>query len=141
MTVKERVLHSILFEVIALLLFVPLAMAVTGKGAGTLTVLSITLSLIAMAWNFVYNWGFDAVFGQNRLARTLPLRLFHGVCFEFGLIFVSLHLLMHVLQESFLTVLLMDLGAVAFFLVYAVLFNWVYDILRNRIRPYALAGK
>ncbi|MCV0429488.1 MAG: PACE efflux transporter [Roseibium sp.] len=141
MTVKERVLHSILFEVIALVLFVPLAMAVTGQGAGTMTALSVAMSLIAMVWNFVYNWGFDAVFGNNRLARGFSLRLFHGVCFELGLIFVSLPLLMYVLQEGFLKVLALDLGAVVFFLIYAIVFNWIYDILRNRIQPYARTSK
>ena len=141
MTIKERVLHSVLFEVIALILFAPLAMLVTGKGAGTMTALSVSLSLIAMVWNFVYNWGFDGVFGTDRLSRRLPVRLCHGMCFELGLIFVSLPLLMYVLQESFLTVLAMDLGAVVFFLVYAVVFNWVYDITRDRLFSSALEGK
>ncbi|MGO1121061.1 PACE efflux transporter [Rhodovibrionaceae bacterium A322] len=134
MSLKERVLHMVLFEGVALLLFVPLAMFATGEGAALMTGLSVTLSLIAMVWNFVYNWGFDAVFGYDRLSRTLMMRLAHGLLFEVGMICTSLPLLMYVLKEDFWTVLALDVGAIVFFLIYAVIFNWVYDVLRYRLR-------
>lgn len=132
MTHKERIFHSLLFEALALVLFVPLAMYVTRKDAALMTGISITLSLIAMGWNYLYNLLYDRIFGGDRAARGLWQRVAHGSGFEGGLIFATIPVLMLVLQEGFLTVLIMDLGAVLFFFVYAILFNWGYDRLRPR---------
>lgn len=132
MSHKERLFHSILFEALALVLFVPLAMFVTQKGAALMAGISITLSLIAMVWNYVFNLGYDRLFGADRAARGIGERIAHGIGFEAGLIVFSIPVVMAALQEPFLTVLIMDLGAVLFFLVYAILFNWIYDKLRPR---------
>ncbi len=141
MTHKERILHSLLFEAFALVLFVPLAMFVTQQSAAAMTGLSITLSLIAMGWNYLYNLIYDRLFGADRAARGLRQRIAHGAGFEGGLIFATIPVLMLVLQEDFLTVLIMDLGAVVFFFVYAILFNWAYDQLRLRfVHPAAATG-
>lgn len=133
MTQKERIFHSILFEAIALLLFVPLAMLVTQKGAATMAGISLLLSLMAMVWNYIYNLLFDRFYGAERSTRGLWVRIGHGLGFEAGLIFATIPVLMVALQESFVTVLVLDLGAVVFFFVYAILFNWAYDWLRPRI--------
>ncbi|WP_271274129.1 PACE efflux transporter [Aliamphritea hakodatensis] len=132
MTMKERIIHMILFEAIALAMFVPLAMLATGNGAGSMTALSVMLSLIAMVWNFIYNWGFDCCFGDERLARTFAMRLAHGAGFELGMIVTSFPIIMWMLNLDFLTVLLMDIGAVTFFFFYAIIFNWAYDLIRAR---------
>lgn len=135
MTVKDRVTHMLLFEAIALAIFVPLAMLVTKEGAAVMTGLSLGLSLIAMVWNFLYNWGFDLIFGHDRINRSWTMRLFHGAGFELGMIATSFPILMLVLQRDFLTILLMDIGAVIFFFVYALVFNWAYDVIRHARRP------
>ena len=132
MSVKERIIHMLLFEVIALLIIVPVAVLATGSGTGQMTFLAVLLSLLAMFWNYAYNLMFDQVFGQDRIKRGLKLRIFHGVLFELGMILVSFPLIMWILQKDFLTVLMMDLAAVAFYLVYAIVFNWSYDQLRHR---------
>lgn len=139
MSVKDRVVHMILFEIIALAIFIPVAMLVTQQGVATMTGLGIALSLIAMAWNFVYNLGFDAAFGGERISRTFRMRLFHGAGFELGMVITSFPVLMYVLQETFLAVLIMDIGAVAFFFTYAIVFNWAYDVIRHRARGSAPA--
>lgn len=132
MTMKERIIHMILFEAIALAMFVPLAMLATGNGAGSMTALSVMLSLIAMVWNFIYNWGFDCCFSDDRLSRTFAMRLAHGAGFELGMIVTSFPIIMWMLNLDFLTVLLMDIGAVTFFFFYAIIFNWAYDLIRAR---------
>lgn len=131
MTLKDRIAHMFLFELFALIIFIPLAMIVTQQGAATMTWLSIALTLIAMIWNLLYNWGYDALFGSDRMTRTFRTRIFHGAGFELGMILTSFPILMHVLQENFMTILLMDIGAVTYFFIYAIVFNWVYDIIRN----------
>ncbi len=138
MSVRERLLHMILFELIALTLFVPLAMLATGGGALHMTALSVLLSLIAMVWNYLYNWIFDWLFGEDRIRRGLGLRIVHGTCFELGMIAATFPVIMLMLGHDFLTTLALNIGAVLFFLVYAVIFNWLYDVVRDaRIRSAA----
>ncbi len=133
MSVKERVFHMVLFEAIAIVLIIPLGMLVTGEGPMEMAGLGIGLSAIAMAMNFLYNWGFDAVFGYERIKRTVRIRILHTVGFEAAMIISAFPFIMYMLDESFLTVLLLDLGGVDFFLVYAFVFNWRYDVVRHRM--------
>ncbi len=136
MSVFERIFHSILFEVIALIIMTFLAVFITGKNPFAMVGLAITLSLIAMVWNYIYNQIFDRIYGTNRLSRSLKLRIFHGSCFEFGMMVFSFPLLMMFLNKDLLTVFMLDIGTVVFFLIYAVIFNWIYDIIRSLILPY-----
>ncbi len=135
MSTFERVIHALLFEVIALILFTLVAVFVTDKGLAEMTGLAVALSLIAMAWNFLYNLLFDKVYGTDRLARTFNMRITHGLGFELGMVVLTFPVMMYVLQQSFLEVLLLDMGAVVFFLVYAISFNWAYDVLRASLFP------
>ena len=131
MTVKERLLHMVLFEIFALLIFVILVVWITDKAALNMTGLGVMLSFIAMVWNFLYNLAFDRVYGYNRLARTIKIRFAHGLGFELGMVVFSFPIIMWVMSYSFLQVLIMDLGAVLFFLFYAITFNWIYDIVQH----------
>jgi uncharacterized membrane protein len=131
MSHKERILHMVLFELVALVLMAGLATYITGNGAGEMAGLALAMSLIAMAWNYVYNYGYDKIFGADRTKRTKKTRLLHGLGFELGLMSVTLPVLMWVLKLDFLTVLIMDIGLVIFFVVYAIGFNWAYDSARD----------
>lgn len=132
MTLKERVFHTILFEVVALILLTLLAVAVTGNDIAKMSGLAVSLSLIAMAWNFIFNILFDKLYGDDREERSLMIRIYHGLGFELGMLIFSFPVIMWVLQLDLLSVFLMDIGAVIFFLLYAIGFNWIYDIARAR---------
>ncbi len=132
MKTKERILHALLFEAIALTLLVILATMLPGQDASAMTGLAIALSVIAMAWNYVYNLIFDRFFTGDRLKRSLKLRLGHGLGFEAGMILASFPVIMWVTKMSFWTVLVLDFGAVIFFIIYAIAFNWAYDVLKHK---------
>lgn len=132
MSTRERIVHMLMFEAVALIIMVLLALLFTGKDPLSLTGLAISLSLIAMAWNYAYNLLFDRYFGTDRMDRGLWLRIGHGIGFELGFIFVSVPLVMWALNMSLLAALLLDIGAMVFFTVYAIAFNWVYDLVRYR---------
>ncbi|USD36598.1 PACE efflux transporter [Ferrimonas sp. SCSIO 43195] len=132
MSTKERIFHSLMFELIALVIVINLGSLVTGAGH-SMTWAAIAMSLLAMAWNYVYNLMFDRCFGSNRETRTPMIRLGHGLGFEVGFMAVSLPMLMWILQMGFWQVLMLDIGFVLFFLVYAIAFNWIYDTLRLRM--------
>lgn len=133
MSFKERVFHAILFEVIALILLTLIAVLVTGDDIAKMSGLAIMLSLIAMIWNFVFNIIFDRAYGYDRNSRTFKVRILHGLGFEFGMLILSFPVMMWVLQLDLLSVFLLDIGAMIFFLLYAIIFNWAYDITRERI--------
>lgn len=135
MSRKERIFHMVLFEGLALALLTLIAIVFTGKDALSMGGLAIVLSVIAMFWNYAYNVLFDKMVPGERLARTKRTRIVHGVGFELGMIVFSFPVIMAFLDLDFITVLVMDIGFVTFFFVYAILFNWGYDVMRVKFIP------
>ena len=131
MSIKESVFHSILFEVIALIILIPLGGFLGGLSFKNMTEVAIVLSLIAMCWNFVFNKLFDYYFGENRIERGVLMRIFHGLSFELGLLVITLPIIMYLLNIDLLSALILDLGIIIFFLIFAVVFNWSYDSIKH----------
>ncbi|MDO6487028.1 PACE efflux transporter [Colwellia sp. 4_MG-2023] len=129
----ERILHSVLFEAIALIFMIYAAMNFIDVDTKSATGLAMGLSLIAMFWNYFYNLVFDHIFGDDRINRTIKMRIGHGLGFELGLTFVTLPLIMWVLQLDFWIVAAMETTLILFFLLYAIIYNWCYDLARVRI--------
>ena len=130
MSVKERIFHTLLFFFFSLLLLTLLAVIATGGSPLKMSGLAVSLSVIAMLWNFVFNIFFDKIYGEERLQRTLGVRIQHGLGFETGMLIFSFPIIMWVLQLDFLEAFLLDVGAMIFFVLYAIAFNWIYDIVR-----------
>lgn len=126
---SQRLFHAILFEIVGILLVVPLGALAFGLHLTTVGMLSITLASIATLWNYVYNIAFDRALLRWRgdLRKTLALRGLHAVLFEAGLLVVSLPLIALSLGVGLIEALLMEAGFALFYLVYAFVFNWVWD--------------
>ena len=133
MSTQERIFHSILFEVIALSLLIPLGSFFSGFDMGSVTGLAVVLSLTAMCWNYVYNIIFDKYFGTNRIERSFPMRMGHATVFELGLLIVTLPIIMWMLDMDFITALILDIGMIIFFIIYAIVYNWCYDITKHKL--------
>lgn len=126
----DRCRHALLFEIIGLAIVVPLSSWISGHGAAQLGLLSIAISLIAMSWNAVFNALFDRMeirLGSHLSERGWGVRLIHVLLFEAGLTLITLPVIAVWLQLGLWRALLMDIGFVLFYLVYALLFNWAYD--------------
>ncbi len=132
MSIKERIFHSLLLEVLALLILVSTAAMFLEEGVAALTGLGISISIIAMVFNYFYNLGFDRIYGEDRISRSFKMRLGFGLGFEAGMIIITTPILMWALQKDFVTILIMDIGMVLFFLVYVISYNWCYDHIRER---------
>lgn len=130
-TTTDRIRHTLLFELLALATVTPLAMWITGKGVGTVSSLAISLSLIAMGWNYCFNLWFDKMElkWKGRRDRNLATRIVHALLFELGMLVVTLPLVAWWLDMSLWQALVMDIGFMVFFLIYALLFNWLYDLV------------
>ncbi|MBR7889484.1 PACE efflux transporter [Marinomonas sp. A79] len=132
MKTVERVFQAILFEVLALMLAIPLMVIIGGVDAAKMTVVGIGLSLFAMLWNYIYNIVFDKVIGYNRLERGLVTRILHAFGFEFGMLFVTLPFMAWYLGITWLAAIALEAGFLIFIFVYTIVFNWAYD----RYQPY-----
>ncbi len=133
MSTIERLFQSVLFEILALAILTLLAILVTGGEATAMTGLAIVLALIAMAWNYIFNLIYDKRYGHDRLGRSFKMRIAHGLCFELGMVIASLPVIMWALDLGVWAALVLDIGVVLFFLVYAIAFNWAYDVIRDRL--------
>ncbi|WP_025563630.1 chlorhexidine efflux transporter [Psychromonas sp. SP041] len=76
---------------------------------------------------------FEKKFGHNQIKRSFKMRVAHGLGFELGLIGVTLPIITWFLQLDFWSALMMDLLVIIFFLIYAIIYHWCYDVIRARI--------
>ncbi|MFS2225203.1 multidrug/biocide efflux PACE transporter [Pantoea sp. B65] len=132
-TLKERFLHAAGFEVLAILTVAPLAAWIMDKPLFQIGALAIMLSTIAMVWNIIYNRAFDGFYPPDKVKRAVGLRILHALGFEGGFIVIGLPLAAWVLEISLLQALLIEVAFFLFFLPYTIAYNWLWDILRQKL--------
>lgn len=132
MSTHERIFHSLLFEIIALSLLIPFGSLLSNIEMTSMIGLAVGLSLTAMCWNYVYNLIFDKYFGTNRIDRSLTMRIGHAMAFELGLLIFTLPVIMWMLNMDFISALILDMGMIIFFLVFAITYNWCYDLAKHQ---------
>ncbi|GLR10122.1 Na(+)-translocating NADH-quinone reductase subunit E [Mixta theicola] len=137
---KERLLHAVGFEALAILIVSPLAAAVMNKPLFQMGALALALSTIAMVWNIIYNALFDRLFPRDRVTRGLGLRIIHALCFEGGFIIIGLPVAAKMLGIGLLQAFMLEVGFFLFFLPYTVAYNWIWDRLREKWRTPCHSG-
>lgn len=127
----DRIRHAVSFEVIGLLIVTPLGSWAFGMGMHAIGVVAIVGATLATLWNYVFNLYFDRMMMRwvGHTQKWPVLRVFHAVLFEIGLLAVLLPFISWYLQIGIVTALMMDLGFAGFYLVYAFVFNWIYDVV------------
>lgn len=125
---KRKLFHATLYEVIAIIV-VTLAMRwLSDKGTAQAGGLALSTSVMALAWNMVFNTLFERwERRQTRRERTLARRAAHAIGFEGGLVLMTVPVIAWWLDMSWWQALVTDLGLVAFFLFYTFGFNWAFD--------------
>lgn len=127
----DRLRHALSFELIALLLIVPLGALVFQVPAQDIGLVGLVSATIATLWNMGYNVLFDLALrrrtGSTR--KSAPVRVLHAVLFEAGLLVVLLPFIAWYLGISLGQALMMDLSLAVFYMLYALCFNWAYDRL------------
>lgn len=130
-TVRDRIRHAVLFELIALGLVVPLGGIFFGVEMADFGVVAVVSTSVAMVWNYAYNLGFDlAMLRRGKgLAKTLRLRIVHALLFEAGLLALLVPFIACYLEVSLGRAFAMDVALAGFYVVYAFGFNWAYDLV------------
>ncbi|WP_201540321.1 PACE efflux transporter [Psychrobacter sp. 1044] len=128
-TVKDRIRHTLGFEIIGLIIFVPLASWLFGFDIQSIGLIALAASIIATLWNYFYNLLFDHSMLKLRgnVHKTVPLRMLHAFLFEGGLLLLFLPIIAWHLGISLWQAFLMDITMATFYLVHAFVYNWIYD--------------
>ena len=132
-TIKERILHAVLYEVCAMLLLVPLGSWLLGSSPTHMGVLALMMSSIAMSWNMLFNALFERLERHYQWQRTVAVRSLHAILFEGGLVFICIPVVAWWMAVSYWQAFLLDIGILLFFLPYTYVFNWCYDHSRARL--------
>lgn len=132
-TLTERVIHAISFEGLATLILAPTAAWLMQRSVVEMGGLSILLATLAMVWNIIYNALFDRLWQVTRVVRTLRVRALHAIGFESGFIIIGVTMVALVLGVSLMQAFMLEIGFMLFFLPYTMAFNWVWDMLRERV--------
>jgi uncharacterized membrane protein len=128
-TLADRIRHAISFEVIALMLVIPLASLVFHQPMHDIGVISVVSATIAMLWNVAYNFLFD-LWLKRTTGNTLKsrrVRVLHAVLFEGGLLIALMPFIAWYLSITLAQAFVMDVSFALFYMAYAFAFNWAYD--------------
>jgi uncharacterized membrane protein len=136
----ERCLHAGIFELLAIIICAPLLVWVMGVSLAHAGLLTLMISLIAMAWNIVFNTLFDRIERRFKLVRTMGMRVVHALGFEAGLVVTVVPLAAWWLDISLFDAFVLDIAVILFFLPYTFLFNLGYDKLRVIVLKKRLAS-
>ncbi|MCL3881536.1 PACE efflux transporter [Marivita sp. GX14005] len=127
----DRLRHAISFELLALLIVIPLGALVFDKPMQDIGIVTVISATIATLYNMAYNFVFDLALRRatGSTLKTPLLRVAHAVLFEIGLLGLLLPVFAWYLQISLWQAFVMDVSFAAFYVVYAFCFNWAYDLL------------
>ena len=135
-TLTERVIHAVSFEGLATLILAPTAAWLMQRSVLEMGGLSVLLATLAMVWNLIYNAAFDRLWPVSRVVRTLKVRALHAIGFESGFILIGVTAVALILGVSLIQAFMLEIGFMLFFLPYTMLFNWIWDTLRDRVLKY-----
>ena len=130
-TARDRIRHAVLFEAVALAIVVPLGGSLFGVDKLQFGVVAVVSTTLAMAWNYVFNLGFDHALLRAGLSlhKTVQIRVLHALLFEGGLLLLLVPFIAWYLQVSLWDAFVMDVALAGFYLAYAFAFNWAYDMV------------
>ena len=127
----DRLRHAISFEVIALILVIPAGAILFEVPLHDFGVVGIVSATLATLWNLGHNVLFDLAL-QRLTGTTLKsriVRVLHALAFEAGLLVVLLPFIAWYLDISLWDAFVLDIALAAFYIIYAYVFNLIYDTL------------
>ncbi len=131
-TKADRLRHTLCFEVLGLIIVTPLAGWLLDREMIRVGVMSMIVTMTAMVCNYLFNLAFDHLLvrlGRPVHVRPPWLRALHAVAFEASLICITTPFIAWWLSISLFHALVADLSIALFYVLFAYLFNWAYDVI------------
>ncbi|MEB3030950.1 PACE efflux transporter [[Mycobacterium] nativiensis] len=123
----RRIIYVISYELIAVALTTG-GLVVLGFGGGSSGVVAVVASTVAVVWNYVWTTLFEGwERRQDSQTRTVLRRIVHALGFEGGLVVLLLPIVAATLRVSLVHAFSLEVGLLAFFLVYTFVFAWLFD--------------
>lgn len=128
---RDRIFQSILFELIALTITIPVGAMLFGVPLGDFGLVAAVCTTFAMLWTYAFNLGFDhaMLWLTGSTQKSLRVRIGHAILFEVGLVSLLVPFIAWYLGVTIWEALVLDVALAGFYLVYAFVFYWVYDII------------
>lgn len=127
---RRKIVQAISYEVLALLVVAPFLFWLFDNSLLLSGAVAVATSLIAVSWNMLFNSIFERWEArQAKPQRTFRRRVMHALGFELGLLLFTTPLLAYGLDISWWQALLGDLAILLFYLVYALFFQWGFDLI------------
>jgi uncharacterized membrane protein len=125
---RRRVVYVTLFELFAIGFASFGFVTLSGQDIAASSGAAVACSAVAIVWNVLFNHAFEHWESrQVQRRRTLMRRVAHAIGFEGGLTLFLVPLMAWWLEVSLWQAFWMDIGLLLFFLVYAFVFNWLFD--------------
>ena len=124
----RRIVQAVLYEAIAVGFVGPgLAFLFDQRQASTIA-LAAFMSAFALGWSYIFNAWFEKWESRQAVkGRSWNRRIAHSLSFEGGLVVMLVPVMAYWLNTSILAAFIADLGVLAFFFVYAIVFTWGFD--------------
>lgn len=127
---RRRVIQAISYEAIALLVVIPGLAWFFGQSIGESTAMAIVIAAVAMIWNLLFNQWFERwEVSRPSHQRTWKRRVLHAVGFEGGLVLALVPIMAWMMNCTLWQAFVGDLGLIAFFMMYTLIFQWCFDHL------------
>lgn len=127
---KRRIIYVTFFELTAIAASTILLMLLSGSDMQGSLPIATAISLIAVAWNYTYNFFFEKMEARRQSnGRSLVTRICHAFGFEFGLFVIIIPIYMAWYSVSFWKALEMEAALLLFFLIYTFVFTYIFDII------------
>ena len=124
----RRIVQAVLYEVIAVAAVGPALALLFDEPMASTIGLAVLMSTVALVWNYVFNGWFERwESSRETKGRSFTRRMMHGLGFEGGLVVMLVPVMAYWLDTSLLNAFVADIGVLAFFFVYAVVFTWAFD--------------
>lgn len=125
---QRKLVQALLYETGAVIVVTPIIVWVFGHDVASSFWLSVAMSTIAVAWNYLFNSGFEAWERQQSVkGRSWQRRLAHGIGFEGGLTLFFVPLIAWWLSVSWWVAFVTDASLLLVFFIYSIAFTWAFD--------------
>jgi uncharacterized membrane protein len=134
-SLRERIVHTALFEILALVIVTPTVSALTGAPVIASGLLSVLISAGAVVANYLWTWMFDRWVPTRR--RGPLLRLGQAIGLELLLFVYTVPLVLLLTDLGLAQAVLLDLAGVFFFVLFGAAYNAAFDAAMVRLAPEA----